>query len=214
MAHTRPRAVPSSVLLRPTLAVTPGSAAETYAQPSVELGRLAKAGALLKLARGIFVAVPVDQRDRDWLPSLEAMATAVCIAVHGPGQGALCGLSAARVHGALPRAISTAEVVGPTQHRPIVLSARRARVDFAARDMGGIDVESFMTELGPGLVTTAAQTILDLSRREFDDGDSLRIEAVRQLMERVDSAEIESRAHRARGRRALARARALMTRAV
>jgi hypothetical protein len=195
--------------MRPTLVVTGRSAARAYAQPAAELKRLTEAGALLKVARGIFVAVPVHRRAGDWLPSMEDLALAVAVAVHGVDHGALWGLSAARLHGALPRAIATGFVLGPRQHRAIPLAARPGSVECVKRDPERRDLELVTTEVGPGLVTTVAQTILDLSGRDFHAEDDLRREAVRALMVRVDVAELEDLARRVRGNAALRRAQRL-----
>jgi hypothetical protein len=205
----RRSAVPAGALIRPTLMMTGRSAAGVYAQPAAELSRLAKAGAIVKLARGYFAAVPVDKRQMDWQPSMEAIAAGLATAVFGPDRAALWGLSAARVHGALPRAIATGFVLGPTQHRPIQLTARPGHVEFRQRDPQLFDVELFSTELGPGLVTSIEQTILDLSTRDVRDSDDMRAVVVRTLMARADQATLEGLAQRTRGQAALRRARKL-----
>ena len=155
-------------------------------------------------------AVPVDKRDRDWLSSLEDITAGIATAVYGPGNGALWGLSAARVHGALPRALSVGYAFGAAQHRPIELTARTGRIEFRKRDPQRLDLEFLDTELGPGLVTSVAQTILDLSSRDFHNDFDARSEAVRNLMSLVDNDELTELADRVRGRTALARARRLV----
>ncbi len=75
--------------MAPTLMVTGRSARGVYAQPAAELARLTRGGATIKLAHGFYAAVPVDKRDRDWLPSLEDMAAGIATAVYGVGNGAL-----------------------------------------------------------------------------------------------------------------------------
>lgn len=75
------------------------------------------------------------------------------------------GISAARVLGAIPRALATAVIAVPGQHRPIRLTDRAAVVQFVKRDTGQLDVERVETPLGPALTTTVEQTVLDLAHR-------------------------------------------------
>lgn len=206
----RKPAVPAGALIRPTLMLTGRSAAAVYAQPAAELSRLAKAGAVIKIARGYYAAIPVDKREGDWLPSLETLAAGLATAIYGPNHGALWGLSAARVHGAMPRALSTAFALGPRQHRPIALTVRPGAVEFRKRDPQRIELEYLGTELGPGLVTSIEQTILDLSGQDFNDDSEPRVEAVRNLMALADADRLRELAGRARGRACLARATRLM----
>lgn len=199
--------VPAAALIAPTLLLTGKSAAAVYAQPAAELKRLTDAGAIVKIARGYYAAIPVDKRAVAWLPSLEDLAAGIASAVYGPGVGALWGLSAARVHGAVPRAIGVGYAFGPAQHRPIPLACRPGQIQFRKRDPERLDVEYLKTELGPGLVTSIAQTILDLSSRDFEGKGELRTDAVRQLMTIVDPEELTELAGRTRGMAALRRAR-------
>jgi hypothetical protein len=210
-SRSRVTAVPSGALLKPTLMLTGRSAAQTYAQPKGELRRLEEGGAVLRIARGYYAAIPIEKQPGAWLPSLEDLAAGLASAVYGPGKGALWGLSAARVHGALPRAMATGFAFGPAQHRPITLLARPGQVQFRMRDPERLDVEFLDTELGPGLVTSVAQTILDLSSRAFEGEADPATEAVRNLMRVVDADELVDLAGRVRGQAALARARKLMS---
>ena len=198
--------VPAAALIAPTLMITGRSAAGVYAQPAPELARLTRGGAAIKVARGFYAAVPVDKRGRDWLPSFEDITAGIATAVYGPGNGAIWGLSAARVHGALPRALSVGYAFGPAQHRPIELTGRTGRIEFRKRDPQRLDLEFLNTELGPGLVTSIAQTVLDLSSRDFRSESDVRSEAVRNLMSLVDFDELTDVTDRVRGRTALARA--------
>lgn len=213
MAAARGTRVPAAILLAPTLLATGRSAAAVYAQPAGELKRLAEAGALIKIARGYYVAVPVGRNAGDWLPSMEDLVSGLASAVYGPGEGVLWGLSAARVHGALPRALGTGYAFGPRQHRAIRLLARPGQVIFRKRDPERLSVDHVHTELGPGFVTSVAQTILDLSAQTFEGAADPRTEAVRNLMQIVDHDELSDLAGRVRGQLALRRARALLSRA-
>jgi hypothetical protein len=203
-------AVPASALIHPTLMLTGRSAAAAYAQPASQLHRLAEAGAIIKIARGYYAAIPVDKRKGDWLPSLETLTAGLATAIYGPGHGALWGLSAARVHGALPRALATGFALGPSQHRAIALTVRQGEVEFRKRDPERLELEYLNTELGPGLVTSIEQTILDLSVRAFGDESEPRVEAVRNLMALANADRLHELANRVRGRAALARANRLV----
>lgn len=193
--------------------LTGRSASRVYAQPAAELARLTKRGAAIKLARGFYAAVPVGKAADSWLPSLEATAAGIASAVYGVGNGAIWGLSAARVHGVLPRALSVGYAMGPTQHGTVKLIARPGRVEFRCRDTQRLELEYFDTDLGPGLVTSVAQTILDLSSSEFAAFDDPRSEAVRNLLAMVEPRELEVLSERVRGKAALARAKRLMAHA-
>ena len=56
-------------------------------------------------------------------------------------------------------------VAVPSQHREIALSDRPAVVRFVKRDTARLDAERIDTPLGPALVTTPEQTVLDLAHR-------------------------------------------------
>ena len=152
MSGFKSAGVPAEALLSPTLMLTGRSASGVYAQPAAELARLTENGAAIKLARGFYAAVPVGKRADSWLPSLEATAAGIASAAYGVGKGAIWGLSAARVHGALPRALSVAYAMG--SH-----SARHSRVDPTAGSRGvslprhaavGVGVLRYRTRSGAG----------------------------------------------------------------
>ena len=213
MSGFKSAGVPAEALLSPTLMLTGRSASGVYAQPAAELARLTRNGAAIKLARGFYAAVPVGKRADSWLPSLEATAAGIASAAYGVGKGAIWGLSAARVHGALPRALSVAYAMGPTQHGTVELIQRPGRVEFRCRDTQRLELEYFDTELGPGLVTSIAQTILDLSSSEFEEFGDPRSEAVRNLMAIVEPSELDELSQRVRGKSALGRAQRLVAHA-
>ncbi|MFC3966072.1 type IV toxin-antitoxin system AbiEi family antitoxin [Nocardia jiangsuensis] len=140
-------------------------AVSLYAQPSPELLRLAGRGLLHRVAHGYYVVVPQEQVGRPWLPDLEAAAAGIASAIYGADRAVLMGVSAARLLGAIPRALATAVVAVPAQHRPTALADRRATVRFVRRDVDVLDSERVRTSLGGALVTTPEQTVLDLARR-------------------------------------------------
>ncbi len=142
------------------------------------------------------------------MPPLEAAAAGIATADFGPANAILMGVSAARLHRAIPRAIGTAVVAVPTQRNAITLIDRAATVRFVKRDTGRLDAERLNTELGPTLVTTPEQTVLDLARRPDlgEAADEVR-DAVRILIARADVVLLEKLALAQRARASLRRAR-------
>jgi predicted transcriptional regulator of viral defense system len=165
MTSKRSTGVPAGLVASPLRTFRTGQADRTYAHPAPEIARLHERGLLHRLANGYYVVVPQDVVDRDWKPDLEAAAAGIGAAIYGPDDIVVMGVSAARLHGVIPRALATSVVAVPRQHRPITLSDRPAVVMFVKRDTGGLDAERIQTPLGPALVTTPEQTILDLANR-------------------------------------------------
>src|SRR5690242_2077148 len=109
-------ALPPALARRGNKVLRPRDAAEVYAHPRPELARLVGVGALVRLASGYFVLVPQERLgDRGWRPELEGSALGLAQADYGVEQVALMGVSAARYHGALPRALGVAVVAVPKQ---------------------------------------------------------------------------------------------------
>lgn len=116
-------------------------------------------------------------------------------------------MSAARLHGAIPRAIGTAIVAVPAQRNMITLADRTAKVRFVKRDTARFDAERMSTELGPTLVTTPEQTVLDLARRPgLGDVENEVRGAVRILLARADLTLLDELAKGQRARASLRRA--------
>ncbi len=200
-------AVPRELAALPMRTLRPQQADGIYAQPRAEMLRLERRGALHRLARGYYVVVPQEHVGTEWMPTIESAAAGIATADFGPGNAILMGLSAARWHGAIPRAIGIAFVAVPGQRNSIALTDRTATVRFVTRDTARLDAERVTTELGPTLVTTAEQTILDLARRPALGGaeDQAR-EAVRALFARADQELINELATSQRMRASLRRA--------
>jgi predicted transcriptional regulator of viral defense system len=165
MVNQRTTALPGELAKAPLRTVRAETASTTYAHPGPELARLAERGVLHRVATGYYVVVPQDMVGRRWLPELEATAAGIAVAIYGPENAILMGISAARALGAIPRALATAIVAVPKQHRPISLVDRPAVIQFVKRDTDTLDAERVQTQLGPALVTTPEQTILDLAHR-------------------------------------------------
>jgi predicted transcriptional regulator of viral defense system len=165
MSQRRNTSIPSVLAGAPLRTVRAEDAAATYAFPGPELARLADRGFLHRVATGYYVVVPQDMIGRAWTPSLEAAAAGIASAIYGATRAVLMGISAARVLGAIPRALATAVVAVPDQHRPIQLKDRQSVVRFVKRDTDGLDAERIETSLGSAIVTTPEQTLLDLAHR-------------------------------------------------
>lgn len=157
--------VPPELLRRPLRVLRPRDGATSYAHPRPEFARLTRSGALHRLATGYYAVVPDDQVGQNWRPELEAAALGIAVADESIDTVALMGLSAARVHGAIARAIGVA-VIAARRHRPTLrLTDRDATVLFVRREVRALDVQRHTTELGQGWVTTVEQTVLDLAAR-------------------------------------------------
>lgn len=205
-------AVPRELAGLPLRTLRPQQAAGVYTQPRVEVRRLERRGALHRLAHGYYVVVPQEHVGTDWMPALEAAAAGIATADFGPGAAILMGVSAARMHGVIPRAIATAVVAVPAQRNAIALADRTACVRFVKRDTARLDAERMTTELGPTLVTTPEQTVLDLGRRPGlgNAEDEVR-NAVRILLTRTDPAVLDELAKAQRAQASLRRAQGWAT---
>lgn len=207
-AVTRHSGVPPELAAAPLRTVRAHHAREVYAHPGPQLARLAARGVLHRVAWGYYVVVPQEHVGTDWMPTLEAVAAGVAAADFGPRAAFLMGTSAARAHGAVPRALARAVVAAPRQRAPLPLMDRDAVVQFVARDTGRLDVEPVPTDLGRALVTSPEQTVLDLGRRPALGGADDQVPAaVRALLPRCDQDLLDELAAGQHLRAALRRAR-------
>ncbi len=142
----------------------PHDAKEIYTQPALQFKRLEKTGVLLKLAHGYYLLIPEAMRGKAWRPEIEALALALGQADYGKNEVALMHISAARIHGAIPRAIALAVLAVPKQ-RPM-LETKLGRIIFVKRDVSELRRMRIDTELGSGWATNLEQTTLDLAKRE------------------------------------------------
>ena len=180
---------------------------EVYVQPQSEFLRLEERGLLHRVATGYYVRVPPALRGAGWKPTLEAAAFGVAAADYGSDHAVLMGLSAARLHGAIPRALGVAVVAIPKQRRVLNLADRRAQVRFVRRDVARLDAERLPTDLGTALVTGVEQTLLDLAHRPDIGGvEAEAWAAVTALWPRADPEVLEQIAGEQRLRAALKRA--------
>ncbi|WP_082952991.1 type IV toxin-antitoxin system AbiEi family antitoxin [Mycobacterium sp. 852002-10029_SCH5224772] len=187
--------LPASLASLPMRTFRPRDAEIAYPHPRTQLARLVERGVLHRVAEGYYVVVPQEMAGRPWLPNLEAAAAGIASAIYGTDGAALMGISAARVLGAIPRALATAVVAVPKQHRPIALTDRFSVVRFVKRDMTRLDVERVQTPLGPALTTTPEQTILDLAHRpSLGDAEVEVPSAIAALYGRSDKKRMEANA--------------------
>jgi len=188
--------------------VRPADAAAVYAHPGTQMVRLERLGLLHKVAVGYYVVVPQEHIGTDWRPTIEAAAAGVVTAALGPGRAVLMGVSAARLHNVVPRALGMAIVAVPDDRRDITLRDRDGLVHFVQRNTDILNVELMTTDLGQCLVTTAEQTVLDLAHRP-DLGhvvDEARA-AIAALLPRCNEERLERLAGEQRLRAALTRVR-------
>lgn len=138
-------------------------------------------------ATGYYALVPPDRLGDDrWTPDLDATALGMARADYGARLVTLMGASAARHHGAIPRALAVAIVAVPKQRSPVQTSL--GRVVFVKRDITRLDTERIDTSLTPGWVTTMEQTLVDLAARPTLGGltETDAHEAIAAMASRVD----------------------------
>ena len=199
--------VPRVLAAKPLRTFRAQDAAVAYPHPRPQLARLEQAGALHRPAWGYYIVVPQEFAGTEWMPALEATAAGIAIATFAPARAPLMGVSAARVHGAIPRALSTAIVAAPVRHDAIQLVDRTGRIQFVKRDTSRLDVVPVTTELGRAMVTSIEQTVLDLGRQPaIGVADDQIPEALRALLPRCDHGLLTDLADVQRLRSALARA--------
>ena len=184
----------------PMRTVRAADLAAVYAFPAPALAALARRGIVHRLTHGVYCAVPPEYAGDTWRPSFEAATAAIATALYGDRVPILQGLTAARMHHALPRAIGAAYVAVPTQRRPLRLADRDGEVRFVMRKVASLDAVAMTTELGQALVTTPEQTVLDLARTDPRAVDLDAQEAIEALLPQCDSVVLEEIAARQRMR--------------
>lgn len=195
--------LPKAITTAPLRTVRPQDLADVYTQPFVQLDRWAKRGNVNRLARGVYYALPDDVMP-PWRPTMEAATAALATAFFGDRIPVLMHLTAARMHGAVPRALAVGIVATPRQQRPMQLVDREhGRVFFVKRDVDDLDAVLMPTDLGDVLVTTPEQTILDLAKRlELGEVPGQAMESIALLLPHVDADQLEQLARRQRGMKA------------
>jgi predicted transcriptional regulator of viral defense system len=160
--------LPDTLLRRPVGLLRPRDARDVYrSNPAAELARLQARGLLRRVATGYYVVVPPEHvGDPHWRPALAATAWAIAAVDYGVDAVAVCGPSAARHHGLIPRELAAAFVAVPKQRPALNLLGGQAR--YVRRAVDRLDVERWSSELGQGWVTTIEQTALDLQAHRSD----------------------------------------------
>lgn len=187
-AATRPRArgVPDALARAENRIVRPRDLIDVYRNAPAEFARMVERGVLAHVAHGYYAVVPERQRGRNWRPAIEGVALGIAVADYGRDQAALMGIAAARMLGAVPRALNTA-VVAIAGQRP-ALETAFGRVHFVKRSVATLDLQRVETPLVDGYTTTAEQTVLDLAARPTLGGitDATVKETVRALWPRCN----------------------------
>lgn len=166
-----------------------------------------RTGVLRRIATGYYIAVPQDRiGDPTWRPPIEDIAIGIAVADYGDA-AALMGLSAARYHGAVPRAHAKAWIAANVSRRPVDGGVFGVFA-FVARDVDSLDLVRAHTEVATGWVTSIEQTAIDLLRRpSWADGRRAAEDAVARLVPRCQGDRLDELAAAQRGRAALARIR-------
>src|SRR5680860_331048 len=170
----RAAGVPEALARLDNRVVRPRDLADRYTNPVPEFGRMVGTGVLAKVAHGYYAVVPEDQRGRRWTPPIEEIALGVAAVDYGAQEVAVMGMAAARLLGAVPRALATAAVAVPRQRANLLTPFGLVR--FVKRTVGRLEVQRVRTTIVDGFVTTVEQTVLDLAHRP--DLDQLTLEAV------------------------------------
>lgn len=201
------RGLPPALSRHPYAVLRPRDAADVYVNPREEFRRLADNGVLHPLGRGYYAIVPRQAIGRPWRPEVEVAALGIGQADYGTGRVALMGASAARYHGAIPRALSVAVLAVPVQRAPHDIDG--GQVVFVKRDVATLDVERATRLATDGYVTTVEQTLVDLAARPTLGGlePAQADEAIAALAARADWDRAEVIARRLRKVTALRLAR-------
>jgi predicted transcriptional regulator of viral defense system len=180
-------ALPARLWRLPTKVVRTRDLKSIYARPDVEVARLAEHGILRHVAHGYWAIPPIEHvGDAGWRPEIEALALALAVADYGVDATALMGLSAARYHGAVPRALAVGVIAVPRQ-RP-ALATLFGSIVFVTRTVGRLQLTRARTPMATGYVTDIEQTMLDIAQRPTLGGVAVdqSAEAVRALALRAD----------------------------
>lgn len=158
------RTVPPQLLRDGNRVLRPRDAAALYVNPRAELAALAEVGALRKVATGYFIAPPdAEVLNPEWKPTVEGLALGIGRRDYGTRGVALMGMSAARRHGVVPRALGVG-IVAMAKQRPR-LRTRFGDVVFVTRELDRLDLVRTRTDVTEGWTTGREQTILDLADR-------------------------------------------------
>lgn len=203
-------AVPAELARRNNRVIRPQDAAGIYAQPRPEFARLVRNGAARKLAQGYYALVPDRHLGSPaWRPDLHSLALGIAQCDYGEGGAALMGVGAARVLGAIPRAVAVTVVAIPKQRPP--LDTDYGRILFVRRTLDTLDLERADTELTQGWITTPSRPSSTWRPGPLGGlSQGAVTEALRALWPRTDTELLEELGRGQRKAAALRRARALV----
>lgn len=195
MEGVRPKragGTPTIITRAPLRTVRPVMLRDHSSNPERDLVRLRDAGRLVQIAHGTYTAKPdTIDRGQAWQPPLEEAAMAYATAQFGNRVPVLAGIGAARFHHAIPRAIGVTVIAVPEQHRPMTLQIG-GRVIFTRTNVDRLDARTERGALGPMLVTTPEQTLIDiLQRPDLGGMPTDALAAATALRDRVDPARVE-----------------------
>lgn len=201
-ATTRAGGVPAPLARAENRLLRPRDFPDLYVNPHAEFARLVERGYLAKVAHGYYLLIPEDRRGGYWQPEIEAVALGIAVADYGRDNAAVMGPGAARLLGALPRALATTTTAVPRQ-RPVVHTAY-GDVQFVKRKIETLEVQRIDTEVVIGWVTTPEQTALDLADRPTlgEVTPALAGEMIRQLARGIEPRDVEELAQNHRKRAA------------
>ena len=176
---------PQLIARAPLRTLRPRDLSDAFANPRAVISHHLGTGALARLAAGYVMAVP-DDAEPGWRPSPETAGAGIAAAIYGIDHIVMMGISAARIHGALPRAIGDVVIAAPRQHRPLVLDDG-GRLHIVQRQTAALDARLETLDTGRVLVTTVEQTALDLARHPGrGDHPEEPAAALRNLLPRLD----------------------------
>ena len=201
------RAALRRIALAPMQTVRAVDLADVYAHPGPALAGLERRGVAHRIVSGLYCAVPREHVGRWWLPTIEGAAAAVATALYGDRVPVLTGLTAARMHQALPRAIGVAYVAVPTQRRPLRMVDRDGEIRFVKREVAELDAVLMATDLGRALATSPEQTVLDFARADPRAANLDAQQAIDALWPGCDHTVLQEIAGRQRMRATLERLR-------
>ncbi|HXC77720.1 MAG TPA: type IV toxin-antitoxin system AbiEi family antitoxin [Candidatus Acidoferrum sp.] len=208
IVEKRRAGLPVEFAQAPMRTLRTSDASVVYAHPGTQMARLERLGLLHRVAVGYYVVVPQERIGTNWRPSIEATAAGVATAAVGAGRAVLMGVSAARMHNVIPRALGIAIVAVPDDRRDLTLRDRDGVIHFVQRDTDLLDAELMTSDLGQCLVTTPEQTVLDLAHRpNLGHAADQAHTAIAALLPRCDEDTLERLASEQRLRAALTRIR-------
>lgn len=141
-----------------------------------------------------------------WRPPIEELALGLGITDHGEDAVVLMGLSAARLHGVVPRAHAVGWLAVEVSRRPLD-AGRYGMVTFITRTVQALDTVRVRTELADGWMTSVEQTIIDLARHpRYGGGQDLADTAIRALWSKAAVPLVDELAQSQRGTAAIGRA--------